>query len=63
MQAVKIVRNLVDAMKNRPSWNLLIIDTVLPKSGSVPVSIERLFRVRDMTMLQSFNSKEWDLYD
>jgi 6-hydroxytryprostatin B O-methyltransferase len=62
-QAVKIVRNLVDAMKDRPSSKLLIMDTVLPKPGSVPVSIERLFRVRDMTMLQSFNSKERDLYD
>jgi len=60
-QAVKIVRNLVDAKKVRPSSKLLIMDTMLAKPGSVPVSIERLFRVRDMTMLQSFNSKERDL--
>lgn len=62
-QAAKIVRNLVDAMKDRPSSRLLIMDIVLPKPGSVPVSIERLVRLRDMTMLQSFNSKERDLYD
>ncbi|KAH8714850.1 S-adenosyl-L-methionine-dependent methyltransferase [Phaeosphaeriaceae sp. PMI808] len=57
------VDNLVDAMKNRPSSKLLIMDTVLPKPGSVPVSIERLVRVRDMTKIQSFNSKERDLDD
>lgn len=62
-QAAKIVRNLVDAMKTRPSSRLLIMDTVLPKPGSVPVSVERLVRTRDMTMLQSFNSKERDLDD
>jgi 6-hydroxytryprostatin B O-methyltransferase len=61
--AVKIVRNLVEAMRNNPGSKLLIQETVLPKPGSVPVSIERLFRVRDMTMLQSFNSKERDLVD
>lgn len=63
VQAAKIVRNLVDAMKDNPSSKLLIMDTVLPKPGSVPVSIERLVRVRDMTMLQTFNSKERDLDD
>jgi 6-hydroxytryprostatin B O-methyltransferase len=62
-QAAKIVRNVVDAMGDRPGSKMLIMDTVLPKPGSVPVSIERLVRVRDMTMLQSFNSKERDLDD
>lgn len=62
-QAAKIVRNLADAMRCRPSSKLLIMDTMLPKPGSVPVSVERLVRVRDMTMLQSFNSKERDLND
>jgi 6-hydroxytryprostatin B O-methyltransferase len=62
-QAAKIVRNLLDAMRNRPGSKLLIMDAVLPKPGSVPVSVERLVRVRDMTMLQSFNSKERDLDD
>ena len=39
------------------------MDTVLLKPGSVPVSIERIFRVRDLTMMQAFNSKERDLDD
>ena len=62
-QAAKILRNLVVAMKDRPKSRILIMDTVLPEPGSVPVSIERLVRVRDMTMLQSFNSKERHLDD
>lgn len=63
-EAVGIVRNLADAMdKNQPNSRLLIMDTVLPTPGSVPVSIERLVRVRDLTMWQAFNSKERDLDD
>ena len=42
---------------------IIIMDTVLPKPGSVPVSVERIARARDMTMLQAFNSKERDLDD
>lgn len=62
--AVKIVRNIVDAMDtNNFQSRLLIMDTVLPQPGSVPVSVERLIRARDMTMLQAFNSKERDLDD
>ncbi|KAJ8106918.1 hypothetical protein OPT61_g9221 [Boeremia exigua] len=63
VQAANIVRSLADAMKGRPGSRLLIMDTMLPEPGSVPVSVERLVRVRDMTMLQSFNSKERDLRD
>ena len=62
-QVAKIVRNLVDAMKDEPSSKLLIMDAVLPKPGSVPMSIESLVRVGDMTMLQTFDSKERDLDD
>lgn len=62
-QAAKIVRNLAEALKGRPNARLLIMDTVLPKPGTAPVSIERLFRSRDMTMLQAFNSKERHLDD
>lgn len=39
------------------------MDTVLPAPGSVPVSVERIVRVRDLTMMQAFNSKERDLED
>ncbi|KAL2020277.1 hypothetical protein VTK56DRAFT_8601 [Thermocarpiscus australiensis] len=58
-EAARIVGNLVDAMDR--SSRLLIMDTVLPEPGSVPVSVERVVRVRDLTMLQAFNSKERDL--
>ena len=36
----------------------LISSSVLPGQGSVPASRERLLRVRDLTMLQVFNSQE-----
>lgn len=59
-EAAQILRNIVAAMDKEKS-RLLIMDTVLPKPGSVPVSVERIVRVRDMTMIQAFNSKERDL--
>ena len=60
--AAVILRNILSAM-DRAKSHLLIMDTVLPKVGSVPLSVERLVRVRDLTMLQAFNSKERDLDD
>ena len=61
-EAAKIIRNVVAAMDKTRS-RLLIMDTVLPMPGSVPVSVERIVRARDLTMLQAFNSKERDLDD
>ncbi|KAF2234946.1 S-adenosyl-L-methionine-dependent methyltransferase [Viridothelium virens] len=61
-EAIKILRHIVAVMDEKKS-RLLIMDTVLPKPGSVPVSIERIVRVRDLTMMQAFNSKERDLDD
>ena len=61
-EAAKILRNIVAAMDKAGS-RLLIMDTVLPMPGSVPVSVERIVRVRDLTMAQAFNSKERDLDD
>ena len=61
-EAAKILRNIVAAMDKADS-RLLIMDTVLPMPGSVPVSVERIVRVRDLTMAQAFNSKERDLDD
>lgn len=58
-EASAILRSIVAAMDAKKS-KLLIMDTVLPKPGSVPVSVERVVRVRDLTMLQAFNSKERD---
>ena len=61
-EATKILRNIVAAMDKVKS-RLFVMDTVLPKPGSVPVSVERIVRARDLTMLQAFNSKERDLDD
>ena len=61
-KAAKILRNIIAATDKTDS-RLLIMDTVLPMPGSVPVSVERIVRVRDLTMAQAFNSKERDLDD
>lgn len=60
--ATEILQNVVAAMDEKHS-RLLIMDTVLPTPGSVPISVERIIRVRDLTMLQAFNSKERELLD
>lgn len=59
-EAVLILKHIVRAMDKTKS-RLLIMDTVLPKPGTVPVSVERIVRARDLTMMQAFNSKERDL--
>jgi 6-hydroxytryprostatin B O-methyltransferase len=56
-KAADILRNIVAAMDKAKS-RLLIMDTVLPRPGSVPSSVERLVRARDLTMMQAFNSNE-----
>ncbi|KAK9481518.1 O-methyltransferase-domain-containing protein [Lipomyces starkeyi] len=61
-EATSILKNIVAAMDKRKS-RLLIMDTVLPRPGSVSVSVERVMRARDMVMMQAFNSKERDLDD
>ncbi|KAI8950854.1 S-adenosyl-L-methionine-dependent methyltransferase [Xylaria longipes] len=58
--AVEILKNIVSAM-SKPNSKLLIMDSVLPSPGAVPTSVERVIRVRDLTMMQAFNSKERDL--
>ncbi|GAB7350134.1 hypothetical protein MBLNU459_g0806t2 [Dothideomycetes sp. NU459] len=60
--AIKILQNIVAVMQQGQS-RLLIMDTVLPAPGSVPLSVERIARARDLTMMQAFNSKERDLED
>lgn len=63
--AVTILRNLVPVLEGRgsrtPAAKILIMDTVLPAPGQVPSSVERIVRVRDLTMMQVFNSHERDL--
>lgn len=61
-EAITILRNIIASMDPATS-RLLIMDTVLPKPGSVPVTVERIARARDLTMLQAFNSKERHLED
>ena len=39
------------------------MDSVLPPPGSVPSTQESMLRVRDLTMMQSFNSGERELSD
>lgn len=55
-EALSIVSNLIPALK--AGSRIIIMDTVLPASGQIPAVQERLLRVRDLTMLQVFNSLE-----
>ncbi|CEJ55408.1 hypothetical protein PMG11_01669 [Penicillium brasilianum] len=59
--SVRILKHLAEALK--PGSRIIIMDTVLPDPGSIPVSKERLLRVRDLTMMQVFNSQERHLED
>lgn len=58
--AVTILKNLVPVLA-KGSAKLIIMDTVLPTPGQVPGVVERVVRVRDLTMMQVFNSHERDL--
>jgi 2-polyprenyl-6-methoxyphenol hydroxylase-like FAD-dependent oxidoreductase len=60
--ALKILCQLKDALK-KPGARVVIMDTVLPKSGTIPILEERKLRVRDLTMIQAFNAKERELED
>ncbi|KAB5575394.1 putative O-methyltransferase, partial [Coniochaeta sp. 2T2.1] len=59
--AVRILSALLPALKD--GARIVVMDTVLPDPGTVPLAKERLLRVRDLTMLQVFNSCERDLHD
>ena len=59
--AVAILRELVGAMSS--GSRLVIMDSVLPRPGSIPSAQERMLRARDMTMLEAFNSLERDEED
>ncbi|KAH8698978.1 sterigmatocystin 8-O-methyltransferase [Talaromyces proteolyticus] len=58
--AITILKQLVPVLENKKA-KLIIMDTVLPAPGQVPGSVERIVRVRDLTMMQVFNSHERDL--
>ncbi|ORY59300.1 putative O-methyltransferase [Pseudomassariella vexata] len=53
---VKILGAIVPSMRSKSS--IVIMDSVLPAPESVPRSSERIIRVRDLTMIQVFNSQE-----
>jgi hypothetical protein len=60
--ALKILIHLRDALK-KPGARILIMDTVLPRPGTIPALEERKLRVRDLTMMQVFNAKERERED
>ena len=59
--AVAILRELVRVMAS--GSRLIVMDSVLPRPGSMPSAQERMLRARDMTMLEAFNSLERDEED
>ncbi|KAI9659913.1 MAG: hypothetical protein M1821_001265 [Bathelium mastoideum] len=60
-ECLAILRNQLKPLKSKPSARVLIMDTVLPPPGSISSVEEALLRVRDLAMIQAFNSKERDL--
>lgn len=59
--ATTILKNQLEALKSNPHARLIIMDTVLPLPGSISTVEEALLRVRDLTMIQAFNSREREL--
>ncbi|KAI0870016.1 O-methyltransferase-domain-containing protein [Hypoxylon argillaceum] len=57
--SVRILKNTVASMGKNS--HVLIMDFVIPDSGSVPSVAERVLRSRDVGMMQLFNSLERDL--
>jgi len=63
-EAVSILQNLLPALVANPSSRILIMDTVLPVPGDNENPIEEaMLRVRDLTMMEAFNSRERELAD
>ena len=60
-EAAQIAKSLASAMA--PTSRILIMDSVLPTPGSVPTSLERQIRGKDIAMLMVFNSLERDMGD
>ncbi|KAL9044433.1 MAG: hypothetical protein Q9214_002428 [Letrouitia sp. 1 TL-2023] len=61
-ESILILKNHIGALKANPKARLVIMDTVLPdQAGSIGVVEEALLRVRDLAMIQTFNSKEREL--
>lgn len=58
-----ILSQLASAIENggNPDARIIVMDTILPPPGTVGRVQEANMRVRDLTMLQNFNSKEREL--
>ncbi|OJJ05843.1 hypothetical protein ASPVEDRAFT_138962 [Aspergillus versicolor CBS 583.65] len=54
--AVKILSQLV-AVLGKDS-RIIVMDSVMPDPGAVPLQRERVLRAQDLTMMQSFNAQE-----
>lgn len=54
--AVKILSQLVAVMGK--DSRIIVIDSVMPDPGAVPLQRERVLRAQDLTMMQSFNAQE-----
>ncbi|MCJ1401240.1 hypothetical protein MMC11_004452 [Xylographa trunciseda] len=57
---VAILRNQLGPLRRNPAARLLVMDTLLPPPGALRAVEEALLRVRDLAMVQSFNSTERD---
>ena len=62
VKALTILRNL-GRMLRKPKARIIIMDTVLPRPGTVTTLKERQLRVKDLTMMQVFNARERELDD
>lgn len=60
-ESIKIISQIVPCLT--AGARIIIMDSVLPSPGVIPATKERLFRVRDLTMRQVFNSHERELED
>ncbi|KAI9727413.1 MAG: hypothetical protein M1834_008419 [Cirrosporium novae-zelandiae] len=59
--SVKIVQNLVSAMKK--GTRIIVMDGVMPPPNTIPKSEERLTRIMDLEMMTTFNSREREVED
>ena len=56
-----ILQNLAAAMK--PGAKIIIMESILPSPGSMPLLGEAKLRVQDLIMAENFNSSERELND
>lgn len=54
--AVKVLSQLVPVLAKNS--RIIVMDSVMPDPGALPLQIERVLRAQDLTMLQSFNAQE-----